>query len=157
MSSEKADSTDLPVGREYPERPIASVACCVFKGNRVLVIKRANPPSQGLWSVPGGMIELGETFQDAAKRELDEECGIEIEIDRIFDVENFTVPDETGRIQFHYVVTYLVARYISGEVRPGSDALDVCWATSQELSSLDMNPVVRDIMLRSFEVEYPPD
>jgi 8-oxo-dGTP diphosphatase len=157
MSSEKTASSGLPDGREYPEHPIASVAACVLKGDRVLVIKRANPPSQGLWSVPGGVIELGETFQDAAKRELDEECGIEIEAGRVFHVENFTVPDETGRIRFHYVVTYLVARYIGGEVRPGSDALDVRWATSQELTSLDVNPVVRDIMLKSFKIEYSLD
>jgi 8-oxo-dGTP diphosphatase len=150
MSSEKAASTDESVEREYPERPIASVAPCVFKGDRVLVIKRATPPSQGLWSVPGGMIELGETIQDAAKRELDEECGVEIEVDKVFHVENLIVPDETGHIRFHYVVTYLVAHYVSGEVRPGSDALDVRWATSQELTSLDMNPVVRDIMLKAF-------
>jgi len=150
MSSKKGASAAKPVGREYPEHPIASVAACVFKGNRVLLIKRANPPSQGLWSVPGGMIELGETIQDAAKRELNEECDIEIEVDKVFHVENFVVPDETGRVQFHYVITYLVAHCRSGKVRPGSDALDVRWATSQELTSLDMNPVVRDIMLKAF-------
>ena len=157
MGSEKTASSGLPDGREYPEHPIASVAACVLKGDRVLVIKRANPPSQGLWSVPGGVIELGETFQGAAKRELDEECGIEIEAGRVFHVENLVVPDETGRIRFHYVVTYLVARYIGGEVHPGSDALDVRWATGKELTSLDVNPVVRDIMLKSFKIEYSLD
>ncbi len=157
MGSEKAVSAGESIGREYPERPIASVAACVFKGNRVLVIKRANQPSQGLWSVPGGMVELGETIQDAAKRELNEECGIEIEVDKVFHAENLIVPDDRGRIQFHYVVTYLVAYYVSGEVRPGSDALDVHWATRQELSNLDMTPLVRDIMLKAFRMVRPPD
>ena len=118
----------------------------------MLVIKRATPPSRGLWSVPGGMVELGETIQDTAKRELNEECGVEIEVDKVFHVENGIVRDEKGRIQFHYVVTYLVASYRSGEIRPGSDALDVRWATSQELGSLDMNPVVRRNMQTAFKL-----
>jgi len=138
--------------REYPERPIASVAACVLKDNRVLVIKRANEPSKGLWSVPGGAVELGETIQETARRELYEECGIEIEPDKIFNVENLIVPDEKGRTWFHYVVTYLVARHVSGEARAGSDALDVKWATSQELNNLNMNLIVRQNMLAAFEV-----
>ena len=156
MSSERAVSMGESIGREYPERPIASVAPCVFKGDRILLIKRATPPSQGLWSVPGGMIELGETFKSAAKRELREECGIEIEVDKVFHVENFVVPDEKGDIQFHYIVTYMIAHYLNGELHPGSDALDVRWATRQELNGLDMNPVVRKIMLESFDVRQSP-
>lgn len=157
MSSEKAVSTGGSTGREYPERPIASVAACVFKGNRVLLVKRATPPSQGLWSVPGGMVELGETIQDTAKRELNEECDIEIEVDKIFNVEDLIVPDEKGRIQFHYVVTYVVAYHVSGEAYPGSDALDVQWATRQELGNLNMNPVVQKNMLEAFQMVRPPD
>lgn len=152
MSSEKPVSTGESTGREYPERPIASVAVCVFKGNRVLVIKRATQPSQGLWSVPGGMVELGETIQDTGKRELYEECGIEIEVDKVFNVENLIILDERGRIQFHYVITYLVAYHISGEAHPGSDALDVYWATRQELSNLNMSLVVQKNMLEAFKI-----
>ena len=157
MSSEKTISTGESIGREYPKRPIASVAACVFKGNRVLVIKRATPPSQGLWSVPGGMVELGETIQEAAKRELNEECGIEIKVDKVFNVENLIIPDEKGRIQFHYVITYFVAYYVSGEAHPGSDALDVHWARRQELSNLNMNPIVRKNMLEAFKLGCPLD
>ena len=98
MSSKETASAGEPVGRQYPERPIASVAACVFQGNKVLVVKRANRPSQGLWSMPGGMVELGETIQDAAKRELKEECSIEIEIDNIFHAESLIVPDEKATL-----------------------------------------------------------
>ena len=62
MNSKEAVSAGESIGREYPERPIASVAACVFKEDRILLIKRATPPSQGLWSMPGGMVELGETI-----------------------------------------------------------------------------------------------
>ena len=143
---------EKPVKREYPRSPIPSVAACVLKGDKILVAKRANPPSQGLWSVPGGMVELGETIQDTARREINEECGIQIEVGDLFTVENLIMPDEKGRIQFHYVVTYLLARYKSGELRPSSDALDVRWVTPEEMNKLEMNPVIRGIMLRAFEI-----
>jgi len=152
MSPGKSPETGEPVKRRYPQSPIASVAVCVLNGQRILVAKRANPPSQGLWSVPGGMVELGETLQEAARREINEECGIRIEVGEIFNVENLIVPDEKGRIQFHYIITYLVAHYTSGEARPDSDALDVRWATPQELNNLDMHPVVRKNMLKAFEI-----
>lgn len=141
------------VSREYPERPIASVGVCVFKDNRILVIKRATPPSQGLWSVPGGMVELGETIQDTAKREIWEECGIEIDVGEVFHVANLVVPDEKGLVRFHYVITYILADYMSGEIRPGSDALDIRWANSQELDNLDMSPIVRENMLKAFRLK----
>lgn len=114
--------------------------------------KRANPPSQGEWSMPGGVVELGETVQDAAKREINEECGIEIEVGEIFDVENLIVPDDKGRVQFHYIVTYMVARHISGEARPDSDALGVRWITPEELNNLEMNPTERQYILKAFEI-----
>jgi len=152
MSSKKTVNTDNSIRREYPERPISSVAACVFKGKRILVIKRAQPPSQGLWSVPGGMVELGETIQDTAKREICEECGIEIDVGEVFHVANLIVPDEKGLVRFHYVVTYILADYVSGIARPGSDALDIIWATDQKLNNLDMNPVVRENMLKAFQI-----
>ncbi len=152
MSPDKGSETGKSVKRQYPQSPIASVAVCVFKGERLLVAKRANPPSQGLWSVPGGVVELGETIQDAAKREINEECGIEIEVGKTFNVENLIVPDEKGRVQFHYIITYLIAHYTSGEARPGSDALDVRWVTPEELNNLDMDPVVLNNMLKAFEI-----
>ena len=137
--------------REYPTRPIASVAACVFKDDRILLIKRGTPPSKGEWSVPGGAIELGESFEDTAKRELDEECGVEMEVDDIFDVEDFIIRDEDDNIQYHYVVTYVTANYISGNIRPGPEEMDVRWATKEELMSLDMNSITRGYMLKAFE------
>ena len=142
-----------PSDREYPERPIVSVGACVFRDNRVLLIKRGTPPSLGKWSVPGGMIELGETIQETAKREIEEECDIEIRPDRVLNVENHIVPDENGRTKYHYAVIYLLADYVSGEPRAGSDAVDVRWAESKELDGLDMNPVVRKNMLEAFRLK----
>jgi 8-oxo-dGTP diphosphatase len=157
MSPEEIVSSGNNDGREYPKRPVASVAACVFKDNKVLLIKRATPPSLGKWSVPGGVIELGETFEETAKRELDEECCIEIEVGKVFTVENATFLDEKDRIQFHYIITYLIAFHAGGEARPGMEALDVRWATRGELDNLDMNPVVRKNMSDAFDIVYPGD
>jgi len=98
------------------------------------------------------VIELGETVHDAARRELREECGIEIELDRVVDVADHVLPDESGRVRFHYVLIYLLARYVSGEVRPGSDALAVRWATVEELDALDMHPLARQAVQRAFKM-----
>jgi 8-oxo-dGTP diphosphatase len=137
--------------REYPKRPVASVAACVFNGDRILLVQRGTPPSKGRWSVPGGAIELGESFEIAAKRELDEECGVEIEVGDIFGNENFLVRDRNDTIQYHYIVTYMTAKYISGDIIPGSEELDVCWATREQLMNLDMNSITRDYLLKGFE------
>jgi len=152
MTEEQDANADESTGREYPSRPIASVAACVLRGERILVIRRAQPPSQGRWSVPGGAIELGETVHDAACRELREECGVAIAVDRVVMVEDLIVRDEAGEIRFHYVVTYLLSRYLGGEVRPDSDALALHWATREELDTLDMNPVVRENMKKAFDM-----
>ena len=138
--------------REYPYRPIVSAAACVFRGDRVLLIKRTQQPSQGLWSVPGGAIELGEAVHKAVQRELREECNIEIKVDKILNVVDLIVPDESQQIRFHYVVIYLLARYVSGEAHPGSDASDLRWVTLQELDPFDLNPVARKNMQQAFKI-----
>lgn len=145
-------NNDESIKREYPERPIASMAACVFKDDKILIIRRANPPSQGMWSLPGGMIELGETIQETTKREVEEECGIEIDVGDVFLVRNLIVPDDKRDIQFHYIVTWMLAHYKSGEARPGSDAMDTKWVTAEELNKYDMSPVVRENILKAFRI-----
>ena len=152
MNSGRAASSSACDDREYPRRPIGSAHAIVLQGDRVLLVKRAHPPSQGRWSVPGGVVELGETVRDAARRELREECGIEIEVDRVVDVADHILPGESGRVRFHYVVIYLLARHVSGEARPGPDALEVRWATVEELDVLDMHPLARRAVQRAFKM-----
>jgi ADP-ribose pyrophosphatase len=152
MSPEHAVNVAESLNREYPQRPIAAAHAVVFRRDRVLLIKRAHPPSQERWSVPGGMIELGETIHDAVQRELREECGIEIQVEKIVNVVDHIIPDQRGHIRFHYVVIYLLACYVSGEVHPNSDALDAVWATREELDILDMHPGARKTIQQAFEM-----
>ena len=145
------------IPRTYPQRPIVSAHAVVFRKDRVLLARRAHEPSRGRWSVPGGAIELGETVYDAAQCEVLKECGVEIEIGGIVDVTDNIIPDERGRIRFHYVITYLLARYVRGRARPNSDASELRWVTQAKLDAvdqddaLDMHPLARQALQRAFE------
>ncbi|MDP6778406.1 MAG: NUDIX hydrolase [Candidatus Latescibacteria bacterium] len=136
--------------REYPPRPVPSVHTAVFRGDRVLLVKRANEPSKGLWSVPGGCIELGETLEEAAGRELREETGIECRMGGILDVVDSIVPDSQGRIRYHFVVVHCWGRYAGGDAIAASDASDVLWASAEDLQDLDMRPSVKAMLERAF-------
>ena len=140
----------MSVSREYPRAPIPSVHAIILRGDSVLLVRRAHPPSQGRWSVPGGGIELGETISQAAEREVREECGIQIRAGPIIDVADNIVRDRSGRVQFHYVVIYVQARYVYGEICPASDAADVRWAGCEELETLDMHPAARQTIRRAY-------
>jgi 8-oxo-dGTP diphosphatase len=152
MKDQRATDNPGPATRAYPQRPVVSAHAVVFRGDSVLLARRAHEPSRGRWSVPGGGIELGETIRDAAQREVREECGIEIETDGIVDVVDNVIPDKSQRIRFHYVVIYLTARYSSGRARPGSDTSEVRWVPRAELDGLDMHPLARKALQRAFEL-----
>lgn len=135
--------------RWYPQYPMVAVHPLVLRGGQVLLVKRAKEPSKGKWSLPGGRIELGETIYQAARREIFEECSIEIEIERLLDVTDSIIKDEEGRIFYHFLVIYLIARYKAGEVKAQSDADDVGWFTPAEITALDMNPRLRTVLMRA--------
>ena len=138
--------------REYPAHPIPSVHTAVFRGNQVLVIQRATEPSKGRWSLPGGGIELGEKLHEAAKREVWEECGVEFTVAGLIDMVDNIVLDEGGKIRFHYLVIYLLGRYLSGIPTAHSDAADMAWISREEIPKLDMNPVAMQVLLKAFEL-----
>jgi 8-oxo-dGTP diphosphatase len=142
--------SSAPIRREYPQQPIASAHAIVIRDERVLLVQRAAEPSKGQWSVPGGVIELGETIAEAVRREVHEECGIEIEPGQVINVADRVFRDKDGRIRYHYVVIYLLARYVSGEARASSDAAAVRWVTREELHGLDMVPVAHQTVQRAF-------
>jgi ADP-ribose pyrophosphatase len=136
--------------REYPVRPALAVGAVVFKDDRVLLVKRGNPPAQGVWAIPGGSVELGETLKTAAEREVLEETGIIIKAgDPVFSFESIHRDDE-DRVRFHYYIVDLAARYISGEPTAGDDALDVGWISRQGLGRLNVNPSTLKLLDRIF-------
>ena len=135
------------MSREYPERPIPSVGVVVLRADgRILLVRRANPPSQGLWSLPGGGVELGETVAEAARREVREECGVECEPLEVFHAVDRVYRDGDGRVRYHYVIVEVLARWLSGEATHGSDAGAVGWYAPEELARLEITPGVAEVV-----------
>jgi mutator protein MutT len=132
------------------------VGALVLKEGRMLLVKRSQEPSKGKWSVPGGRLELGETISEAVKREVFEECGVQIEIVRILDVMDNILRDDDGRIRYHFVLIDLLANYLSGEPEAQSDAEECRWVIPSELTKLDMNPRLRDVIMRAIQPDVSP-
>jgi ADP-ribose pyrophosphatase YjhB (NUDIX family) len=116
---------ELNMQREYPERPVIGVGGAIFKGQSVLLVKRAQPPFLGQWSLPGGAVELGETLEAALKREIREETSIEIEIGGLIRLHDRIIYDENKKIQFHYVIAAYWAWPVAGKPSVKSDISDI--------------------------------
>ena len=136
-------------------KPSSTSCASILDRGRLLLIKRASDPGKGNWSFPGGRIELGETVLEAARREVLEETGIEIEPLEVFQVYDWITRDDTGRILFHYIVHSVRARYLSGEPRAQDDAADVLWATRTEIANLSMHPFARETAVRLLQEAEP--
>ena len=104
---------------------------------RVLLVRRAKPPLEGRWSIPGGTVELGETLEQALVREMAEETGLEVEPLEVLTVFD-RIEREGAEVAFHHVIVDYLCRRVSGEARAASDALEVAWATADELGRYDL-------------------
>jgi 8-oxo-dGTP diphosphatase len=136
--------------REYPVRPICGVGAFVRNGDAILLIRRGKPPRFDEWSIPGGAVELGETWREAAEREVREECGIEIAVGDVLDAINIIERDPDGRIRYDYAIVDFMASYQGGDPKANSDAADVRWVTREQLDQYPMNPQTREMLLRAF-------
>jgi 8-oxo-dGTP diphosphatase len=140
--------TDL-LKRLYPDQPIVGVGAIVFKGDEVLLVRRGKEPALGEWSLPGGAVEVGETLEEALRRELLEETGIEVEIlglsaflERIF-------PDTAGKISYHYVLLDFLCCYRGGEPQAGSDVLELCFTPLPFLKNFGLTKHAREVILKA--------
>src|SRR5207248_1546070 len=124
--------------REYPQHPIVGVGAVIVEGDRVLLVKRGKAPLVGEWSIPGGMLELGETLRQGAEREALEETGLVVRATDLLGVFDRIVPDETKRTLYHYVLIDFLCQKMSGDVLAAGDAADARWFTGADLSNLSM-------------------
>lgn len=123
----------------YPDSPRIAVGTVVFRKGAVLLVRRAKPPSEGLWAIPGGSVELGETLAQAAERELFEETGVRARAGRPCYAFDAVHRDAGGRVLYHYVVVDLRADYLSGDPRAGDDVLEARWVKPSELAGMDVS------------------
>jgi len=128
----------LSMKRDYPERPIIAVGAIIVKDACVLLVRRATEPLKGEWSVPGGMLELGEKLRDGTAREALEETGLQVQAGEVLDVFDSIFTDDEGRTQYHYVLIDFLCRPLSGEATPGSDVSEVKWVTESELAGVQL-------------------
>ena len=139
--------------RRYPDAPLVGVAAAVFNAaGEVLLAKRSRPPRAGSWGLPGGLLDLGETLEDGARREVSEECGVEVAIGGIAGVFEPITRDEEGRVEYHYVVIDYWATWTGGTPRAGDDAADVRWVALDELPAYALLPDSYAVVQRAYEL-----
>jgi 8-oxo-dGTP diphosphatase len=138
--------------REYPDRPIVGVGAVIVHEGRVLLVKRGAPPLEGQWSLPGGVVELGETLRAAAEREALEETGLAVAAGEVLEVIDRIIPGENGRPQYHYVLVDFLCRVTGGELRAGGDAADVAWASESEMDKYELEKPARDVIRKAFSL-----
>lgn len=140
------------MSKEYPAYPMVGVGTIVLKDGRVLLVQRGAQPAYGKWSVPGGMLDLGESLHDAAAREVKEETGLDVEVGPLVDIVERVILDDDGRVQYHFIIVDFVAKWLSGEPVAASDALDVRWVDLHELEGLDTTEGLVPVILKAKEM-----
>ena len=136
--------------RDYPERPIVGVGAVIIDLGRVLLIKRGSPPLLGEWSLPGGVVELGETLRSAAERESLEETGLLVKAGEVIEVLDRIIPGREGAPQYHYVLIDFLCSVQGGELRAGGDAADVRWAKESELAEYKLERPAMEVIRKAF-------
>lgn len=132
--------------RTFPERPIVGVGAVVVEGDRALVVRRANEPLKGEWSVPGGMLELGEKLKEGVVREVQEETGLNVEPIEVLDVFDSIFTDPDGRTRYHYVLVDYLCRVVSGSAVAATDVSEVRWVDEGELDGLKMREATAGVI-----------
>lgn len=136
--------------RKFPDHPLVGVGGVVVRRGRVLLIRRGNEPLKGAWSIPGGLLELGEELTEGVRRELKEETGLEVEplevlavFDRIF--------RDGPRVRYHYVIVDYACRWKRGRLRPASDVLDARWVRRQDLPRYHLSEKATSVIRQAFD------
>jgi 8-oxo-dGTP diphosphatase len=142
----------MPERREYPERPIIGVGGVVVSDGRVLLVRRGGPPLRGQWSIPGGMLEVGETLIEGVRRELAEETGIEVQVRSLIEVFERIDRDPSGKTHYHFVVLDYLCAAVRGTARAGSDVSEVAWATPSELGKYELTEIASRVIRKAFEI-----
>ena len=140
------------VRREYPERPLAGVGGVILDGDKVLLVRRGREPLRGQWSLPGGLVELGETLTEALRREIREETGLDVHVGPIVEVLDRILPDEQGRVQFHYILVDYLCRVESGRLGAASDASEAKWVERARLAEYKLRPETMRVIERAFSL-----
>jgi len=139
------------MNREFPEHPLIGVGSIIIEGDGVVLVKRARPPIQGQWSIPGGVLEVGEMVREGAIREAREETGLIIEAGELLGVFDRILRDPDHRVQYHYVLIDFLCRRVGGELLAASDAAAARWFTREELPALSLAEDTLEVIQKGFQ------
>lgn len=141
--------------RRYPKHPLLGVGALIFTraGRRgpILLVERGGKPLKGYWSLPGGLVEPGEQLEDAVRREVKEETGLEIQPMRLFEIFQRIMRDAQGRVEYHYVLADYVCKVVGGKLRAGDDVSRAEWARRSELGRYRITEGTLEVIERAYE------
>ena len=137
--------------RTYPGRPYVAVSAAIFRDSRLLIVRRAQPPAAGLYTLPGGVVELGETLAEAAVREVREETGLEIEPLALVGYRQVISHDPKGLVERHFVILPFAARWLAGEIILNEELAEARWLKPSELSELATTEGLAEIVAAASE------
>jgi 8-oxo-dGTP diphosphatase len=136
--------------REFPELPLVGVGAIIIEDARVVLVKRRHPPLQDEWSIPGGVLEVGELVREAAIREAHEETGLTVEPGELLGVYDRVLRNPEKRVQYHYVLIDFLCRWVAGDLAAASDAAEVHWFRREELPALKLAEDTLDVIQKGF-------
>jgi ADP-ribose pyrophosphatase YjhB (NUDIX family) len=136
--------------RRYPDRPIVGVGAVVLDRGRVLLVERGREPQKGLWSLPGGALEVGETLADALRREVREETGLEVRVLGVVEVLERILRDAAGRPEYHYVLIDYLCQPAGGELHAASDAARAAWVDRGRLGDYPLTAGAGAVIEKAF-------
>jgi 8-oxo-dGTP diphosphatase len=137
--------------REYPDSPLVGVGAIIVEKERVLLVKRGHAPLAGEWSIPGGVLELGEALEEAVVREAWEETGLRVETEGLLGVYNRVLRDADERTLYHYVLIDFLCHRVSGEPQASGDAAEVRWFSRNEIGTLSLPKDTAEVIRLGFE------
>ena len=129
--------------RLYPDQPIVGIGAVIVREGKIALIKRGNEPSKGKWTIPGGLVELGESLEQAVIRETKEETGLDVENPCLIDVVSNVDLDEKGKVKYHYVIIDYYVHTKSGKAQASSDAVELRWVPFDEVEDYDLTKSFR--------------
>jgi 8-oxo-dGTP diphosphatase len=141
--------------RIYPQRPIVAASAAIIRDGKVLVVRRAQQPAGGLFSLPGGVVEIGETLVEAVAREVMEETSLVIEPVALAGYRETIIRDDDGRVHRHFVILPFAARWISGEPVLNEELSEWQWVTVPELAALQTTPGLAEIVQAAMMLLVP--
>lgn len=140
------------MGRAYPSQPIAGVGAIVLQQDDVLLVRRGTAPQKGLWSLPGGALELGETLEHGVRREVLEETGLDVRVLQFAEAFERITRDESGAVQYHYVLLDYLCELVGGVLAAGDDAAEAAWVNRADLGQRSLTPGLEGVIEKAFRL-----